>query len=54
METAGYQKFSQSLEGGLAVLKAFNPDRPALGISELARMLGQNRSTTHSYVATLA
>ena len=46
--------FSQSLERGLAVLAAFRPDRPALGISELARELGLTRSTTHRYAATLA
>lgn len=46
--------FSQSLERGLAVLCAYAPDRPALGISELARELGLTRSTTHRYVATLA
>jgi IclR family transcriptional regulator, pca regulon regulatory protein len=45
--------FSQSLERGLAILAAFRPDRPALGISELARDLGLTRSTTHRYVATL-
>lgn len=46
--------FSQSLERGLAILSAFTPDRPALGISELARKLDLTRSTTHRYVATLA
>jgi IclR family transcriptional regulator, pca regulon regulatory protein len=46
--------FSQSLERGLAVLSAFTPDRPALGISELARELSLTRSTTHRYVSTLA
>jgi len=46
--------FSQSLERGLAVLGTFTPDRPALGISELAQRLGLTRSTTHRYVATLA
>ncbi|HEY7487255.1 MAG TPA: IclR family transcriptional regulator [Streptosporangiaceae bacterium] len=45
---------SQSLERGLAILCAFTPDRPALGISELARELALTRSTTHRYVATLA
>jgi IclR family transcriptional regulator, pca regulon regulatory protein len=45
---------SQSLERGLAVLCLFTPDRPALGISELARELTLTRSTTHRYVATLA
>jgi IclR family transcriptional regulator, pca regulon regulatory protein len=46
--------FSQSLERGLAVLSSFRPDRPLLGISELAQDLGLTRSTTHRYVATLA
>ncbi len=45
---------SQSLERGLAILEAFGPDRPALGISELAGRLGLTRSTTHRYVVTLA
>jgi IclR family pca regulon transcriptional regulator len=45
---------SQSLERGLAILSAFTPDRPLLGISELAERLGLTRSTTHRYVATLA
>jgi IclR family pca regulon transcriptional regulator len=46
--------FSQSLERGLAILATFTPDRPALGVSELARRLGLTRSTAHRYVATLA
>jgi IclR family pca regulon transcriptional regulator len=46
--------FSQSLERGLAILSAFTPDRPDLGISELARKLDLTRSTTHRYVATLS
>ena len=45
---------SQSLERGLAILSAFTPDCPALGISQLAQRLGLTRSTTHRYVATLA
>jgi IclR family transcriptional regulator, pca regulon regulatory protein len=53
-QTAGDPGFSQSLERGLAVLSAFTPDRPALGISELGRELALTRSTTHRYVATLA
>ena len=44
---------SQSLERGLAILSAFRPARPLLGISELAAMLELNRSTTHRYVSTL-
>ncbi len=45
---------SQSLERGLAILSAFKPATPELGISELARELGLTRSTSHRYVATLA
>jgi hypothetical protein len=44
---------SQSLERGLAILGAFTPDRPALGISELAQRLDLTRNTAHRYVATL-
>lgn len=44
---------SQSLERGLAILSAFRPARPLLGISQLAEQLGLNRSTTHRYVSTL-
>jgi IclR family transcriptional regulator, pca regulon regulatory protein len=45
--------YSQSLERGLAILSTFKPARPLLGISELARALGLNRSTAHRYVGTL-
>ena len=45
--------YSQSLERGLAILSAFKPARPLLGISELARTLALNRSTAHRYVGTL-
>jgi IclR family transcriptional regulator, pca regulon regulatory protein len=53
-QTTGGAGASQSLERGLAVLSSFGPDRPTLGISQLARELGLTRSTTHRYVATLA
>jgi len=46
--------YSQSLERGLAILRAFGTARPLLGISELARQIDLTRSTTHRYVATLA
>jgi IclR helix-turn-helix domain len=45
---------SQSLERGLAILGAFTPDRPALGISELAQRLHLTCNTTHRYVGTRA
>lgn len=50
----GGAAFSQSLERGLAVLCAFAPARPLLGVSELAGELSLTRSTAHRYVTTLA
>jgi IclR family transcriptional regulator, pca regulon regulatory protein len=44
---------SQSLEYGVAILKSFTAERPALRISELADMVGISRSTTHRYASTL-
>jgi IclR family transcriptional regulator, pca regulon regulatory protein len=44
---------SQSLERGLAILSCFTEQRPLLGISDLARSVGLNKSTAHRYVATL-
>jgi len=52
--TAGRRAHSQSLERGLAILSSFTSVRPLLGVSELAREVGLNRSTTHRYIATLA
>jgi IclR family transcriptional regulator, pca regulon regulatory protein len=46
--------YSQSLERGLAILSVFRSDRPLLGVSEVGREIGLNRSTAHRYVATLA
>jgi IclR family pca regulon transcriptional regulator len=45
--------FSQSLERGLGILASFTPTQPLLGVSELARVVGLSRSTTHRYMATL-
>jgi IclR family pca regulon transcriptional regulator len=47
-------RYSQSLERGLAILESFTPERPWLGISEIADPLGMSRSTTHRYASTLA
>lgn len=47
-------RFSQSLERGLAILCCFSPERPVMGIVDLAEELGMSRSTTHRYVITLA
>jgi IclR family pca regulon transcriptional regulator len=45
---------SQSLERGLAILSAFDSDRPLIGVSELSRELELSRSTAHRYISTLA
>jgi IclR family pca regulon transcriptional regulator len=45
---------SQSLERGLAILAAFRPGRPLLGVSDVARQIGLRRSTAHRYLSTLA
>jgi IclR family pca regulon transcriptional regulator len=46
-------RYSQSLERGLAILGCFSPERPMLGIADLAETLGMTRSTIHRYVSTL-
>jgi IclR family pca regulon transcriptional regulator len=46
-------RYSQSLERGLAILTCFTPERPVLGIAEIADELGMRRPTTHRYVITL-
>lgn len=45
--------FSQSLERGLAILSSFSPERPMLGITEVADTLGMTRSTVYRYMSTL-
>lgn len=47
-------RYSHSLERGLAILEGFRPERPWMGISDIADPLGMSRSTTHRYVITLA
>ncbi|MGW4795387.1 IclR family transcriptional regulator [Nonomuraea sp. NPDC004297] len=44
---------SVSLERGLSILDVFTGNRSVLGIADLARAVGLNKSTTHRYVATL-
>ncbi len=46
-------RYSQSLERGLAIMGCFTPQRPVLGIADIADALGMSRSTTHRYVITL-
>jgi IclR family pca regulon transcriptional regulator len=46
-------RYSQSLERGLAILTCFTPQRPVMGIADIADELGMSRSTTHRYMITL-
>jgi IclR family pca regulon transcriptional regulator len=46
-------KYSRSLEYGAAILLCFTSERPVLGISQLADLVGISRSTTHRYALTL-
>ena len=46
-------RYSQSMERGLAILTCFTPERPVLGIADIADELEMSRSTTHRYVTTL-
>lgn len=48
------RRWSRSVERGLAILRCFTPERPLLGIADLADDLGITRSTAHRYVITLA
>lgn len=52
-ERARPSEFSTSLQRGLAILAAFTPERPLLGVSDLASQLGMTRSTAHRYISTL-
>jgi IclR family pca regulon transcriptional regulator len=46
-------RYSQSLERGLAILRVFTPERPWMGIAEMAEALEMSRPTTHRYASTL-
>jgi IclR family transcriptional regulator, pca regulon regulatory protein len=46
-------RLSRSLEYGIAILESFSGDRQALGIANLADIIGISRSTTHRYATTL-
>lgn len=53
LPTSQEGRYSQSLERGLALLRAFTPERPWLGIAEIAEQLEMSRPTTHRYASTL-
>jgi IclR family transcriptional regulator, pca regulon regulatory protein len=46
--------FVQSLERGLAVIRAFDAERPELGLSDVARETGLTRATARRFLLTLA
>jgi IclR family transcriptional regulator, pca regulon regulatory protein len=46
--------FVQSLERGLAVIRAFGPDTPQLTLSEVARATGLTRAAARRFLLTLA
>ena len=53
LPTSQEGRYSQSLERGLAILRAFSPEHPWLGIAEIAEQLEMSRPTTHRYASTL-
>src|SRR5205823_13545839 len=46
--------FVQSLERGLAVIRAFGPETPQLTLSEVARATGLTRAAARRFLLTLA
>lgn len=46
--------FVQSLERGLAVIRAFTADTPEMTLSEVARATGMSRATARRFLLTLA
>ena len=49
----GGRKTVQTFDRAVAILDAFTPDRPELGVSEIARITGLSRSTVHRLLSTL-
>jgi IclR family transcriptional regulator, acetate operon repressor len=43
----------QSIDRAVAILTAFTPQQPTIGVVELSRMTGLSRSTTHRLLASL-
>ena len=50
---ARHSDFVQSLDRGLAVIRAFGPDRERLSLSEVARETGLTRAATRRFLLTL-
>jgi IclR family transcriptional regulator, pca regulon regulatory protein len=45
-------RLSRSMEYGIAILECFSAERPTLGITDMADMVGLTRSTAHRYALT--
>lgn len=52
-ETPTAGEFVQSLDRGLAVIRAFGPQRPLLTLSEVSRETGLSRASTRRFLHTL-
>jgi IclR family pca regulon transcriptional regulator len=46
--------FVQSLERGLAIVRAFNAERPSMTVTEVAHLVGFTRSTARRFLLTLS
>ncbi len=53
IKSAPDPRLSRSLEYGIAILESYSSEHQALGIAELADIVGMSRSTTHRYAMTL-
>lgn len=53
IEDAADPRRSRSLEYGTAILRCYSGEHVALGIADLAELVGISRSTTHRYAMTL-
>ena len=51
-EAARAAHYVQSLERGLAVIRAFGADTPSLTLSEVARATGLTRAATRRFLTT--
>lgn len=51
--SSGAGRYSQSLQLGLAILHTYSPERPIMGIADIADRLNMTRTTVHRYVKTL-
>lgn len=51
--TSARRRGVQSIDRAVAILRCFGPDRPELGISDIARMTGLSTSTTHRLLSAL-